>query len=242
MKCYVVGDIHGCFDEAACLIESLSLEPSDRLVFLGDYIDRGPDSKRVVSYLIDLKSKRQQEVVFLKGNHEDMFLSYLGLPGKYGDMFLYNGGGTTLASYGISSAAGSRQDMLSHIPQSHLDFFLGLKTYYLMKPYLFVHAGVNPRKKLHDQVEEELLWIRDEFIFGRHILPYTVLFGHTPQREVLFHLPYKIGLDTGLVYGNRLSCLEVNEKVLFQIARGERKVARRSVRDKWQQMERFTRA
>jgi len=242
MKCYVIGDIHGCFDEVAYLIESLSLEPSDRLVFLGDYIDRGPDSKSVVSYLIDLKSKREQEVIFLKGNHEDMLLSYLGLPGKYGDMFLFNGGGATLASYGIASLGGSSQDVLSHIPQSHLDFFLSLKTYYLMEPFLCVHAGVQPRKTLHEQVEEELLWIRDEFIFNRHILPYTVLFGHTPQREVLFHLPYKICLDTGLVYGNRLSCLEVEEKVLFQVARGKRKVARRSVRDKWEQLERFTTA
>ena len=93
MHCYVVGDIHGCPDELACLLEALPLEPADRLVFLGDYIDRGPDSKGVISYLIEWQRKGKQEIVFLKGNHEDMFLSYLGLAGRYGEMFLFNGGG-----------------------------------------------------------------------------------------------------------------------------------------------------
>src|SRR3990167_5157122 len=97
MRCYVVGDIHGCIDELVCLLEGLPLEPSDRLVFLGDYVDRGPDSKGVVSYLIEAQRKGMPEMIFLKGNHEDMFLSYLGFPGRYGDMFLFNGGGATLA-------------------------------------------------------------------------------------------------------------------------------------------------
>lgn len=235
MKCYVIGDIHGCLDELACLLESLPLEPSDRLIFLGDYVDRGPESKGVVSCLIERQRSGKQEVIFLKGNHEDMFLSYLGLPGKYGEMFLFNGGGATLASYGLSPRNRSPAEILSLIPQNHLEFFKELKTYYLMEPFLCVHAGIHPSKPLSQQVEEELLWIRDEFIFNRHLLPYTVLFGHTPQREVFFHLPYKIGLDTGLVYGNELSCLEVHEKVLYQIGRGRKKVMRRMVGDKWQQ-------
>ncbi|MCZ6621090.1 MAG: hypothetical protein O7C72_04225, partial [Deltaproteobacteria bacterium] len=74
---------------------------------------------------------------------------------------------------------------------------------------------------------------RDEFIHNKHTLPYTVLFGHTPCKEVLFHLPYKVGLDTGLVYGNALSCLEVTEKVLFQIRREKNKVTQKLVRDRW---------
>ncbi len=239
MRSYVIGDIHGCLDELACLLEALPLEPSDRLVFLGDYVDRGPDPKGVVSYLIEWQRRGKQEVIFLKGNHEDMLLSYLGLPGKHGEMFLFNGGGATLASYGISPRNGSPEEILSLMPRSHLEFFKGLKTHYLMEPFLCVHAGIHPLKPLDQQIEEELLWIRDEFILSRHPLPYTVLFGHTPQREVLFHLPYKIGLDTGLVYGNKFSCLEVQEKVLFQIGRGRRKVTRRLVRDEWEQGHRF---
>lgn len=247
MKCYVIGDIHGCLDELAWLREALPLEASDRVIFLGDYVDRGPDSKAVVSYLIEWQSKGEQELIFLKGNHEDMFLSYLGFPGKYGDMFLFNGGGATLASYGASWGNSPTEEILSLIPRSHLDFLKGLKTYYLMepacatadRPFLCVHAGIRPLKPLRKQSEEDLLWIRDEFILNRHDLPYTVLFGHTPQGEVLFHLPYKIGLDTGLVYGNALSCLEVREKILFQIRRGKREVTRKMVRDRWEQMARF---
>ena len=238
MRSYVIGDIHGCLNELACLVEGLPLEPSDRLIFLGDYIDRGPDSKGVISYLIEWRQQRNQEVVFLKGNHEDMFLSHLGLPGRYGDMFFFNGGGATLASYGISPSNVAPEDALSAIPREHLLFLEGLKSYCLLEPYLCVHAGIRPSIPLSQQSEEELLWIRDEFILNPHPLPYTVLFGHTPQKEVLFHLPYKIGLDTGLVYGNQLSCLEVHEKVLYQVKRGGKKVTQRMVSDEWERMDR----
>jgi serine/threonine protein phosphatase 1 len=237
MKCYVVGDIHGCLDELTRLLENLPLEPTDRVVFLGDYVDRGGDSKGVVSYLIDWQRKGKQEVIFLKGNHEDMFLSYLGLPGRHGDMFLFNGGGATLTSYGISPRNRSPKEALSMLPANHVEFFKGLRTYYLMEPFLCVHAGVHPLKPLAQQTEEELLWIRDQFIVNQHGLPYTVLFGHTPHREVLFHLPYKIGLDTGLVYGYDLSCLEVHEKVLFQIKRKGKEVKQKTVKDEWERLD-----
>lgn len=237
MKCYVVGDIHGCLDELSRLLEALPLEDSDRLIFLGDYVDRGPDSKGVVSYLMEWQRKGKQEMIFLKGNHEDMFLAYLGLPGRYGDMFLFNGGGATLSSYGISPKNGSPEKALSLLPGSHLEFLKGLRTYYPMEPFLCVHAGVNPAKPLDQQTEEELLWIRDEFIVSQHGLPYTVLFGHTPHRQVLFHLPYKVGLDTGLVYGYDLSCLEVYEKELFQIGRRGKTVTRKIVKDEWERLE-----
>jgi serine/threonine protein phosphatase 1 len=234
MKCYVVGDIHGCLDELSRLLEELPLEDSDRLVFLGDYVDRGPDSKGVISYLTEWRHRRPQEMIFLKGNHEDMFLSYLGLPGKYGNMFLINGGRATLASYGISPKNKTPEEVLSLLPGDHIEFLKSLKTWYLMDPFLCVHAGVQPLKSLSEQTETEILWIRDEFIFNRHVLPYTVIFGHTPRREVFFHLPYKIGLDTGLVFGYELSCLEVTEKALFQIKRGGKTVTRKIVKDEWE--------
>jgi serine/threonine protein phosphatase 1 len=234
MRCYVIGDIHGCLDELRYLIEALPLEVGDRLVFLGDYIDRGPASKEVVSYLLELKEYGPvRDLVFLKGNHEDMLLSYLGLPGEYGDMFFYNGGQETLESYGLGSMRPAPNEALSVIPPAHLSFYQSLINYYIMGDTLCVHAGINPLKSLEEQTKSEVLWIRDQFIYSAHSLPYTVLFGHTPQKEVFFHLPYKIGLDTGLVYGNKLSCLETEEKVLYQIRRGKKKVQRISISEKW---------
>jgi serine/threonine protein phosphatase 1 len=230
MRSYVVGDIHGCVSELEKLIEHLPLDHGDRVIFLGDYIDRGPDSKGVVSYLLDLQKAAHIETIFLKGNHEDMFLDFLGFPGNHGDVFLINGGQATLTSYGTSTQS---LDIAEQLPDSHLNFYQNLKPFCLLEPYLCVHAGIQPLKKLSEQNETEMLWIRGEFIRNPHTLPFTVLFGHTPHKEALFDLPYKIGLDTGLVYGNKLSCLAIEEKVLYQVKRGAKTVQEFSVNDKW---------
>jgi serine/threonine protein phosphatase 1 len=87
-----------------------------------------------------------------------------------------------------------------------------------------VHAGIRPTRALEAQEPEDLLWIREDFISSRHDLPYTVVFGHTPQRRVLVDLPYKVGIDTGCVYGGRLTAFELGERVLFQVAYNERQV------------------
>ena len=234
MSRYVIGDIHGCNDELRRLVEKLPLAGGDRLVFLGDYIDRGPDSAGVVSYLLSLQQQfKEIKCVFLKGNHEDMFLSYLGLRGQHGDMFLVNGGKTTLASYGVAADKMPGPRVLSVIPAEHMRFFEALENYYLMDSFLCVHAGIHPQKSLAEQTDEELFWIRNAFIYSSHRLPYTVLFGHTPQPTVLYDLPYKVGLDTGLVYGNMLTCLDVDEKVLYQISRGRKSVNRTIVQRRW---------
>jgi serine/threonine protein phosphatase 1 len=234
MSRYVIGDIHGCSEELRRLLESLRPARGDTLVFLGDYIDRGPDSRGVVSYLLAFQRNHPEiGLVFLKGNHEDMLLSFLGLGGDHGDMFLVNGGKSTLESYGLKHDQPSGQDALSAIPPEHLAFYRKLATYHVMDCFLCVHAGINPQKSLAEQTEEELLWIRNSFIYRSHPLPYTVCFGHTPQPTVFYDLPYKVGLDTGLVYGNMLTCLEVDEKVLYQIGRGRKSVSRTSAQRKW---------
>jgi Calcineurin-like phosphoesterase len=240
MRCYVVGDIHGCCKELACLIENLPLRKQDRLVFLGDYIDRGPDSRAVVSYLLDLEKDSSYELIFLKGNHEDMLLSFLGLGGRHGEMFFYNGGLATLVSYGLSSQDLNSESVLSAIPPAHIDFYKNLQNYFVMAPYLCVHAGIDPQKSLEEQTEAELFWIRNKFIYSSHPLPYTILFGHTPQTDVFFDPPYKIGLDTGLVYGNKLTCLETEERLLYQVARGKNTVKQIPVHEKWESSPRLT--
>lgn len=236
MNTYVVGDIHGCVDELAALTAGLPLARGDTLVFLGDYVDRGPSSRSVVDFILSLREERQYDIRCLKGNHEDMLLSFVGLGGNHGDMFLFNGGASTLKSYGLNYTGDPESQsarLLHALPGPHRDFFTNLETYCLLGEFLCVHAGIQPLRALEDQVEEEMLWIREEFIMNPHPLPYTVLFGHTPREEVLFHLPYKVGLDTGLVYGNQLSCLEVTSKTLFQVQRGSRAVTKTPVAHHW---------
>jgi len=234
MSSFVIGDIHGCSEELHHLVDALPVRPGDEIVFLGDYIDRGPDSSGVVSFLIELKvSLSDNKLVFLKGNHEDMLLSYLGLSGHHGNMFLPNGGRATVQSYGVAADNPSPNRLQAAMPPNHLAFYQALESYFLTEPYLCVHAGIHPLKSLPEQSEEDLLWIRDPFLQSSHPLPYTILFGHTPQHAVLYHLPYKIGLDTGLVYGNMLTCLNTDEKILYQIGRGKKRISKTSVQQKW---------
>ena len=145
-------------------------------------------------------------------------MAFLGEHGSHGEAFLFNGGRATLASYGVKAGT-ARDGVPALLPPEHLEFLRALELSHVVDPYVFVHAGISPLRGLDDQDEEDLLWIREEFIRNRHRLSKTVIFGHTPQREVLWHLPYKIGLDTGCVYGNKLSCLDLTSRVLLQVER-----------------------
>ncbi len=228
---FVVGDVHGCVRELEALLDGLPVAPGDTIVFLGDYIDRGPDSKATVDLLLGLQARSAQiATIFLKGNHEDMFLAHIGEAGRYGEAFLYNGGIETLVSYGIDPRLPGAA-VREALPAAHLAFFRGLGLTHVRPPYLMVHAGIDPGQDLDRQSDEDLLWIRHQFIGRRHGLPYTVCFGHTPCRELLLDLPYKIGLDTGCVYGNRLSCIELETPRLFEVRAGSRRVDVRDLAD-----------
>ncbi len=215
-RIFVIGDIHGCPEELDVLLGTIRPGASDLVVCLGDYIDRGPDSKAVVERLLALQASGCR-CVFLKGNHEDMFLHYAGRHGHFGDAFLFNGGESTLRSYGSVGLAG--EALWQAIPADHRAFFLGLTTTFRWGEFLFVHAGFDPRRPLSDQDEEDLLWIRQEWIQSRHSFGCTVVFGHTPMRQPFLHWPYKIGIDTGLVYGNALTCLAIPELRFLQVHR-----------------------
>jgi calcineurin-like phosphoesterase family protein len=220
-RTFVIGDLHGCVEELDRLLDTCAPTSTDTVVFLGDYIDRGPSPRGVIDRLLRLRGEGP-DCVFLKGNHEDMFLAFLGYPGRYGEAFVSNGGAATLRSYGLPEDPAAVE--ATALPPGHLEFLLGLRLQYPCGRFLCVHAGLNPARPLHDQQDEDLLWIREEFVLHPHSFPVTVVFGHSPHREVRLDLPYKIGLDTGLVYWNKLSCLELTEKRLFQIRRGERRV------------------
>jgi diadenosine tetraphosphatase ApaH/serine/threonine PP2A family protein phosphatase len=225
-RLFAIGDIHGCPDELEAILHAIAPDANDTVVFVGDYVDRGPSARAVIDLALDLE-KSEAEVVFLKGNHEDMMLAFLGLPGSYGESFLFNGGVATLESYGLKEddLAEARERM----PGPHLDFFKNLAVSYLRPPYLFVHAGILPTRQLEDQQPEDMLWIRQEFILHPHKIDATVVFGHTPMRGVMVDLPYKLGIDTGLVYGGKLTCVEFTEGVLYQVQRGSRRVQSRGI-------------
>ena len=165
---YAIGDIHGERKLLEALIAELPLREADRLVFLGDYVDRGPDAHGVVEYLIELAHMRP--CVFLCGNHESMFLDFLGWQrDEYfaGDAFLANGGDRTLASYGYFDVPDPDPSHFE-LPRAHRDFFRNLKLYHREGDYLFVHAGVGRRilrekdlgYALRKVESEDLLWDR----------------------------------------------------------------------------------
>jgi serine/threonine protein phosphatase 1 len=198
---YAIGDIHGCLDPLRRLMDQIHVSETDEVVFIGDYVDRGPDSKGVIDYLLTLQGR----YTFLMGNHERMFLDFL--QGKERFLFLYNGGEATLESYGG----------VGNIPASHLAFLNRLVLYYETDDYLFVHGGIRPGILIQDQDPKDLLWIREEFYAypGRYAKP--VVFGHTPMREVLMEED-RIGIDTACVYGNKLTCLTLPSRQVIQVS------------------------
>ncbi len=208
---YVIGDIHGCLAPLKRLLESL--EPDlhqDRLLFVGDYIDRGPDSRGVVDYILSLKARYPAEnIICLKGNHEAMFLDFLA--GKDRPLFLFNGGLSTLQDYW-----GEEWENLPELrlPLDHDRFYRELRPYYATEDYIFVHGGLRPGVPLEEQADEDLFWIRGEFIASPDDFGRLVIFGHTPFKQPLI-LPNKIGIDTGLVYGNFLTCLKLPQRDFY---------------------------
>ena len=225
-RTYVIGDIHGTIEELSCLLDYLrkeeNLAENDRVIFVGDYIDRGYHSKEVVDLLLQLR-KDIPETYFLKGNHEDMFLDYLGLGGMHGSNFITNGGEQTLISYKQHIGASSKE-VLASMPEDHIDFYKNLHSIIELEKNFIVHAGINPFVDLEDQSGMDLFWIRDDFIMTEHELGKTVVFGHTPFKNIFADWPYKIGIDTGLVYGNLLTCLELKERVCHQVRAGNLEV------------------
>lgn len=208
---YIIGDIHGCLGRIEKLLEIINPHPErDRMVFLGDYVDRGPDPKGVVDLLIRVKAEHPA-TVFLRGNHEEMFLSYLGGDNKL--LFFLNGGGPTLESYGLDMV---EQTGFEDLPEEHRRFYGSLKPYLELKDYILVHAGLRPGVPLEEQDPKDLVWIRQDFIYSEHDFGKTVVFGHTVQsRPLVMH--NKIGIDTGAVYGGRLTCLVLPEEEFVSV-------------------------
>lgn len=200
-----VGDIHGQLAKLRELMERVRPLPGERIVFLGDYIDRGPEAKGVIDFLLDF-SRGHPRAIFLRGNHEAMFLDFLD--GRAQELYLYNGGLRTLESY--------REGKSYRIPERHWQFLRGLPLCHEEQDFIFVHAGLRPGLSLQEQDPRDLLWIRGDFIDSGCSWGKTVVFGHTPMPSPLF-LEGKIGLDTGAGQGGRLSCCEVRQRLCWSV-------------------------
>ncbi len=201
-RTFVIGDIHGCSQALADLLKIMEpIHAGDTIVFIGDYIDRGPDSKGVVDIILNLR-KKHPRVITLMGNHEFMFIN--ALKGNGVKECLAMGGDTTFRSYGMP--LDSLQDIHAKIPTEHLIFFQELLLYCEDQDYIYVHAGLQPGLHLTQQSMDWLLWARENFIGLTHDFGKKVIYGHTP-----FDKPKtdanKIGIDTGAVYGGHLTCL-----------------------------------
>jgi serine/threonine protein phosphatase 1 len=196
---YAIGDIHGRADLLAGLLSEIKADAAGKerplIVFLGDYVDRGPDSKGVIDAI--LGGIPGFDVVCLRGNHEDLMLGALeGTSDWHADCWALNGATETLRSYG------GREN----IPADHISFLRSLKNYHHEPPYLFVHAGVRPGLPLAEQEEQDLLWIRRQFLESRDDHGFIVVHGHTPMDEPEVK-PNRINVDTGAVWSGRLTCV-----------------------------------
>ncbi len=223
---YAIGDIHGELEKLNELLEILPLQPGDRLIFLGDYIDRGADAYGVVERLLEVQ--KQYPCVFLLGNHESMLLDFLGWSDPAyigGDAFLMNGGDRTLASYGYFDR--DKPDRASfQFAKDHEDFYLSLQLYHREADYLFVHAGLDRDALNQDDVAfalrrsrpEDLLWNRTTAELP-HRLGVTTIYGHTPSEDlsVRWNPPFSIGIDTGAVYGGPLTAIRLPDERIFQV-------------------------
>jgi serine/threonine protein phosphatase 1 len=228
-RLFVIGDIHGCLKELNILLENIlkQLNKEDWLIFIGDYIDRGPSTAGVVNLLLKLQQS-YPNFIFLKGNHEAMLLNFIDGQRSMQSGYLKHGGKETFESYQVQPIE-IFENPTAGIPGNHIDFYKNLELGIHAGQFLITHAGINPNLPIHAQTENELLWSREGFVDRPHPWPYTIVFGHTPFKDVNIEMPYKIGIDTGLVYGNLLSCMELQEGIIFQIKLGSEKLKQRKL-------------
>lgn len=225
---YAVGDIHGRMDLLTRLVELIDADAATlpegtkpQIVFLGDYIDRGLQSRDVIEYFASGALDRY-DPVFLLGNHEEALMRFLQ-EANFGSQWTRYGGGETLYSYGFAppntrASLNSHEEMAkvrdawtrlwtefrARLPEAHLTFLQSLKPYHVAGDYLFVHAGLRPGLGLEEQTQRDMLWIREEFLEDGAPFDHLIVHGHTPE-DAIHRDDRRIGLDTGAFLTGRLS-------------------------------------
>jgi len=231
VRIYAVGDVHGCIrqlDELLAKIEAhvrASPPAQTFLVFLGDYVDRGPDSYGVLDRLAE-GVPFVSECVFLMGNHEETLLEFFDDPGVAAAWRQY-GGMETLASYkvdvrGVRVGRGfeeARDELAAVFPQRHREFLESLELSCAIGGYFFCHAGVRPGVSLERQSARDLMWIREAFLDSKANFGKVVVHGHTPRPDAEF-LANRINVDTGAYMTGRLTCAVLEGNSVSMISTG----------------------
>jgi len=218
MRCFCVGDIHGMIKPLSDLMSKIEdrIQPDDVTIFCGDYIDRGAHSFEVVEKIISYSEKHKS--IFLTGNHEMMLKGYLSGSSSDKALYMMNGGKITIRSY-------EKQFGDFFIPENHRKVLFSEIYYCEYDSFIVVHAGLNPYlDSPEDNDPYEMVWIREEFYTAPRRWDKTIVFGHTPtqylgmQMGEVFEDDQKniIGIDTGAVYGGRLTCLVMPDRFIIQ--------------------------
>jgi serine/threonine protein phosphatase 1 len=208
-RAYAIGDVHGCLTKLIGLMTLCHADASKqptKFIFLGDYIDRGPDSRGVVEFLMSLQQDRPDDVICLMGNHEDMLLAAVDAP-DWEENWLRNGGIQTLQSYGVATVA--------NIPQDHIDWIRHLPKFHDDGKRFFVHAGVHPDRPLDQQDDHDLPWIREPFLSSSKDFGRLIVHGHTPTKSgVPDQHRNRLNIDTGAVYGRALTAAVFTDETI----------------------------
>jgi len=219
VRVYCVGDIHGRADLLKALHRGIAADAAGAselrnvIVYVGDYIDRGMQSREVIDHLLQ-DPLPGFEKVYLKGNHDDSLLQFLR-DADFGPTWFSYGGDATVLSYGVRMTPGKsgrdrfedmRQQLEANLPPAHLEFLQTLQMVYECGDYLFVHAGLRPGVGLQQQTAEDMMWIREDFLDSRHDFGKVVVHGHSVS-EAPETRANRIGIDTGAYASDTLTCL-----------------------------------
>ncbi len=222
-RAYAIGDIHGMNGLLQLLLSEINADLSSSefityLILLGDYMDRGSETRGVIESLVQLKTVQNPSifVIFLKGNHEQMLMDFIKDPVKHGKFWLKNGGDATLLSYGVfpQKKPNSRQfiylrdELIGRMPKTHLDFLNRLRSSFILGDYFFCHAGIRVGQLLDQQTDEYLLWTRKQPQPSDGAQEKIIVHGHESVREPVM-AQFHINVDTGAFLTGCLTALKL---------------------------------
>ena len=222
MNFFAIGDIHGCLSQLTSLHKNIlnydKFNPrNDLLIYLGDYIDRGKYSKEVIDQILKLKNNNIK-TINLMGNHDEFMIDFILNKKNNIKNWVNFGADQTFRSYGVEVVEyikdgfddevvdKLRNTLLNKMDNTHLDFFKNLEISYSSENYLFVHAGIDPDKKLSEQSEKDYLWSRSEKFFSKDFKSEKIIVhGHTPEENII-NDAFRINIDSGCYFSGKLSC------------------------------------